>query len=208
MDVRSLSSDIVKYREKLSPQRIEKINHSSTEEERLLSIGSELVLNYALRQINPNITIVEYEYDNLGKPILKNSNNIHFSISHSNYYVAVAISDSVVGVDIQYRRKGNPLIAKRYFHADEYLQIINNNDWQTSFYQMWVLKESYLKATGQGLMFGMNSFKINLDDLDETSSRLGYYFALPVVKENHQLGICIKGQMQEIEVIKLESYMV
>ena len=54
-------------------------------------------------------------------------------------------------------------------------------------------------------MYGMNSFKINLEDLDETSNKLGYYFALPIVKENHQLGVCVQGDKQEIEVIKLES---
>jgi 4'-phosphopantetheinyl transferase len=123
-------------------------------------------INKALTLVNPalnwNVT-----YSEKGKPeflqdeILKcekNPNcktksdfelqNIHFNISHSANYVACAIADSPVGIDIEGRRKVNSAVAKRYF-TDEEIESIHSDD---DFFKIWTFKEALGKYTGDGLL--------------------------------------------------------
>jgi hypothetical protein len=77
-----------------------------------------------------------------------NLSNIHFNISHSANYVACAIADLPVGIDIEGRRKVNSSVAKRYFTAEEIKSIHCDED----FFKIWTFKEALGKYTGEGLM--------------------------------------------------------
>jgi hypothetical protein len=126
----------------------------------------DLKINKAVTLVNPalnwNVT-----YSEKGKPeflqdeilkFTKNLNcksksdfelqNIHFNISHSANYVACAIADLPVGIDIEGRRKVNSSVAKRYFTEEEIKSILCDED----FFKIWAFKEALGKYTGEGLM--------------------------------------------------------
>ncbi len=206
LDVRELELDINKYRPFLCQNRLNKINNYVEESDKLLSLGSELLLIYAIRQEKQNVLLpLHYDYSSTGCPNLLDYPDIHISISHSKDYACVAISDDAVGVDVQHCRAGNPNVAKRYFEQNEYRKIINCDDWRVAFYQYWVLKESYLKATGYGFIYGMNSFSIDIDDFEATYQKLGYHFKILPIAANYQLGICLKSDNFDVSVIKLNA---
>ncbi len=105
---------------------------------------------------------VEFSYTETGKPYLKNG-GLHFSISHSEDLVAVAIADKPIGVDIEKIRTVIPRTAKKYFCGDERLYLFGHEprdvdydsvptpDVLVRFFEIWTAKEAYLKADGEGL---------------------------------------------------------
>jgi 4'-phosphopantetheinyl transferase len=107
--------------------------------------------------------------------------NIHFNISHSANYVACAIADTPVGIDIEGRRKVNNAVAKRYFTEEEIKSIHSDED----FFKIWTFKEALGKYTGEGLLPVIG--KSEKDMRDEVSVKRYVYedFQICVVQ-----GIC------------------
>ena len=80
--------------------------------------------------------------DSKGKPYLENIKDC-ISISHSDEYVVVAISESTIGVDIQ-----------RICYRENILCLFADNELvesATLFTRLWTIKESYAKYLGTGL---------------------------------------------------------
>ena len=98
------------------------------------------------------------ERDKNGKPFIKNS-HLSFNHSHcqSDYALIYSLNVSNIGVDIEnINRKLNfELLAKRFFHADEYHLWQKNQDKQTWF-KLWTIKEAALKAHGLGIRMPLN----------------------------------------------------
>lgn len=57
---------------------------------------------------------------------------------------------------------------KPFFSVNEVDYIINQdiNVQLNKFYEMWVLKESYIKCCGQGLSIPLKSFSINIEEYE------------------------------------------
>ena len=105
-------------------------------------------------------TVPEILRQQRGKPYFAGSENVHFSVSHSGEYVAVAFAESPVGIDLQqHRSRGyetreetiarHKKLASRYFHPLEqaYLEA---DPWE-GFFRIWTAKESFVKRTGRGI---------------------------------------------------------
>ena len=101
------------------------------------------------------------EKDSRGKPYLAGHREIHISISHSGSLAACAVADRAVGVDVEFRRKrpGPDRISRR-FHTEEqeWLSRQPEEERDRAFYDLWVRKESFMKAVGEGLRIRLDSF--------------------------------------------------
>ena len=93
----------------------------------------------------------EFSYNEYGKPYLLNYPDIHFNISHSGYYVACAVLDKPVGIDIQKISEYNPAVAKRVCTEQELKQIENSANKSSEFIKLWTQKEAVLKMYGTGI---------------------------------------------------------
>ncbi len=79
--------------------------------------------------------------------------HIHFNISNSGNYIVLIIARMPVGIDIQEKRITDiDKLGKKVFSVDEYRKFLASNDRQDEFFRQWVLKESYVKWTGEGLL--------------------------------------------------------
>ncbi|MDR3149714.1 MAG: 4'-phosphopantetheinyl transferase superfamily protein [Oscillospiraceae bacterium] len=83
-----------------------------------------------------------------GKPYLADTPELHFNISHTKGYAAIAVSDREVGIDVElYERLVNvrdpDRFARRVFHPDEIISGL-------SLAELWTRKEAYLKMLGTG----------------------------------------------------------
>ena len=107
---------------------------------------------------------IEYEYGIHDKPLLKDWEKEFFNISHSGNHVVVVFSDQQVGVDVEAIKKDRRKIAQRFF-TDSEIEAMNalpDKDLQIRyFYQLWTLKESYMKAIGDGMTMSLSSFAFN-----------------------------------------------
>jgi 4'-phosphopantetheinyl transferase len=101
-----------------------------------------------LRKVLIDCKIGEAELENISysendKPTI---DGLHFSITHSGNYVAIAYSLSIeVGLDIQTFTKVDTNLFKKWFNEVEWNDIVSNEDPKHQFYNYWVAKECILK---------------------------------------------------------------
>ena len=104
-----------------------------------------------------------------GKPYLQGNDRLHFNLSHSGRWVALAWGDSPLGIDIEQIQMdaGKEEIARRYFRSDEqaYVFAVPGDERARRFYRVWTMKESYLKYLGTGIDRPLNSFSVLSDRL-------------------------------------------
>ena len=109
----------------------------------------------AARRISPI-----FARDGNGKPVLQNS-ALHFNLSHSGDFVACAVYDSPVGIDIEALRDISPTALKRICTAQEQAYICADNSFDSArFLQVWTAKEAYLKYLGCGLRGDMRKIEV------------------------------------------------
>ncbi len=109
-----------------------------------------------------------------GKPFLHNPSGLHFNISHSGKWVACAVDNNPVGIDVEEVKPIDFKIAERFFSASEYESIISQPEEKrvNCFYRIWTLKESFVKAEGKGLSIPLHSFSMEIDQ-DSIKAKIG-----------------------------------
>lgn len=101
-----------------------------------------------------------------GKPFFPTMQNLYFNITHSRTHIAIALSDTPVGIDLEPLRPYPPMLVHRYFHRDEadYLDTLADERKAEAFTRLWTLKEAYVKYTGTGMANHFPTFAITLPD--------------------------------------------
>lgn len=115
---------------------------------------SKELLEIALKE--EGITSYKISKSINGKPYIDNS-NIFYNISHKNKMVGLIISNSEVGLDIEYIDTENIKREStlKYFFTEKERESITNNE---ELLTLWTKKESYIKLNG-----GMLRDAIGLD---------------------------------------------
>ncbi len=137
----------------LSSYRMDKLASCRSAERRRQGIGAELLLIHALRSVSPDMPLplsIAAEQD--GKPYLMDS-DLYFSLSHSGSLAACALSDAPLGIDLERRGRLRDALLRRSFSSEEQTLIREHKDPDLLFTRLWTGKESYVKATGQGILF-------------------------------------------------------
>ena len=131
------------------------------------------------------------------KPYLED-NEVFFNLSHSGDYVLCVLCDTEVGCDIQQIRKMRQSVMDRYFHNDEISYILEGKTederaWR--FTRIWVLRESYIKQTGEGLKRDLRSFYFSMDEnrpvLHTKSESKERYEPCDMVFDEFAVGDCL-----------------
>ena len=102
---------------------------------------------------------LEFSINVYGKPFLNDSPHIQFNISHAGHYIACAVADESVGIDIELIKPADLKIAERFFTLDETAYILAG-DQTLRFYEVWTKKESRIKWEGKGLHKPLSSFSV------------------------------------------------
>ncbi|WP_167957225.1 4'-phosphopantetheinyl transferase family protein [Anaerosporobacter faecicola] len=156
--------DYLKY---VSYERRNRILKYVKEADKKRSLMSELLIIMELsNKLGMSREKVNISYNPYGKPYIANQRNFHFNISHSGSYVVIATSRYKIGVDIERNTKIDISIAKNIFTQNEYQYIDSfrtEDDRICAFYNLWTLKESYVKALGKGLKIPFNAFEFVID---------------------------------------------
>ncbi len=134
-------------------------------QQRALSMRIQLRVLLAA-YLNKKASDIEFTYDQFGKPQLK-STPLFFNISHSQDTALVAIShNDQMGVDIEHWRVVEQMaaIVNRHYSVLEKKawQLLNPDQHETVFFNIWTCKEAFIKATGRGLGMGLSRCGFNL----------------------------------------------
>ncbi|GAA4461437.1 4'-phosphopantetheinyl transferase superfamily protein [Nemorincola caseinilytica] len=97
-----------------------------------------------------------------GKPYIQDADSFHFNVSHSGDWVVCAVHTQPVGIDIEQVGRIDATLYREHLSAAEYyaLQALPREEQQEHFYELWTLKESYMKQTGLGVQLAPSSFTI------------------------------------------------
>lgn len=148
----------------VSERRREKVLSYKTREDQKRSLAAGLLLEHIIGEKGYSGNQIAIEEN--GKLYLPGVDDFFFSLSHSGEYAACVISDVPVGVDIQQKRETRANIARRFFQCEEAEKIEKQpQEKQTDlFFRYWTGKESYLKLKGQGILGGLDSFFVDLEE--------------------------------------------
>lgn len=156
----------------VSQSRAAKVQRLKARNKQLQSLFAKLLLRAVLcDRLKVQNTELEFAVSEKGKPYLKSNTDVHFSISHTDSLVAVAVSDSEVGIDAEAVRSADPKLCERFFTASEQdFVAAGTPDWLKRFYTVWTRKEAYVKYTGNGLSTPLGSFStVENDDRYHTT---------------------------------------
>jgi len=204
----------------LPPQLLQKIEAFKfpTDQQRSL-MGQLIVRRFYAEQLDLPWQDIEMEYNHHDKPGLKGYANHYFNISHSGNMVVVVFSNREVGVDVEKIKGDRRNIAQRFFTTSEINDmkaIENEQQQQLYFYQLWTLKESYMKAMGSGISMALDSFAFIKDD---NSFRLAYsktdsewVFYSTHLTNDYYLSVCSKeaflNDIVKVDFKGIKNYLV
>ena len=115
-------------------------------------IGEELLRMGLKREYGKDLRFEPRETGEHGKPFFTLEPGIRYNISHSGNYVMCIFSGQEVGIDVQEHRKVNmPLMLERMVPPEMIPEILHGVNPERAFFIQWVLREAYIKWTGQGL---------------------------------------------------------
>jgi 4'-phosphopantetheinyl transferase len=176
-------------------------------------IGEMLIRTIINEKLNIGNKYIRFDKNNYGKPYLKDYANINFNIAHSGDYVLCAVDDKPIGVDVEeVKHIDFEEIAKSFFTTKEFEYIIDKGlEVQLDrFYEIWTLKESYIKCCGQGLSMSLKSFSIELDkneNIKVVSNNLykEYTFKLLYLELGYKVAVCSLNKEISNEIIRLDQ---
>jgi len=202
MNISELDPNDSKWKNYVSEKRYTKMKSYLQKKDRALSLGGELLLNRGLQELYPDIKCpVTCSEDEHGKPYLPDHPDIYFNISHSEEYAVCAISDVPVGVDIEYCSAIDLDVAGSYFFSREYGYILEKpeSDRIDAFYDLWTLKESYMKATGLGFRLALDAFCIHMGDKITVvqDRQIQPYSFFHTQHGNYKLAVCYQDRKAE-----------
>lgn len=147
-----------------------------------------------------------------GKPYFKAAKDVHFNISHSGEWVVYAMDSTPIGIDVEEIVDIDLNIAERFFSIEEHMDLmeLDKSDRLAYFFDLWSLKESYIKAEGKGLSIPLDSFSIRKRDniINIKGTDKSYYFEQYDNLSNYKLSVCAMNRNfpMDINIIELEEF--
>lgn len=199
----------------LSRKRINKLIQYRFIEDQVRSFVSELLIRvYAFKEWNIKNCDVDFTYNDFGKPEFRNDKEYHFNLSHAGQWAVAVLDDSEVGIDVEQIKPIDIAVAKRIFTEAETQQIMNQHgdNKLRKFYEIWMLKESYIKAVGKGLSIPLQSISFDLaQDKILYQTRLqesdGWHFKKYGIHSDYELAVCSKNSKYPEHVEMVPSSM-
>jgi 4'-phosphopantetheinyl transferase len=156
-------AELMKY---VDEKKQKKLNEYRFLIDRKLSLYAAIIVR--TEAMRNGIKNIRFQVKENGKPYLTDCPSFCFNISHTKNAVAVAFSDSEIGVDIEKISRYDTQIAKHNFTESERNYIEKRENPDAAFYEIWTKKEAYIKYTGEGLNTPLNSFCVLDNDRIKT----------------------------------------
>lgn len=143
----------------MTPERraaVERISHPEVRESTVC--GEWLAKSMLSRESGMPVEEIRLARDRDGKPYAENL-TLFFNLSHSGEYVACAVSDRPVGLDLEVKKPRDLSVARRicspreleYIFHPEQTPCVNEEEMLRRFLLIWTAKEAAVKLTGIGI---------------------------------------------------------
>ena len=185
----------------LQPQyRREKIKRMKYGKDMRLSLGAGFLLSWAL--LDRGIDSYDVAISKEGKPYILDHPEVHFNLSHSGEKAMCIIGDSPCGCDIERIRDIDLKLSKRFFAPSEDEHIRNAEDPKMEFFRTWTMKESFIKATGEGFKRPLSSFEMVMGDRVHVKGEEEWFFHEPDIYGGYSSCCCTRSS-EKPELLEL-----
>lgn len=178
-------------------------------------VMTRVLCRQVLSWMEPSVLPAQWTFvrNEHGKPEVSGpigAGSLRFNVSNTFGLVACAVTrDHDVGIDVECRERNSDglAIADRYFSVSEVaaLRALPSERQTQRFFELWTLKEAYIKARGLGLAIPLGQFSFLLDARTNTDANIGiafdpklqddpatWSFAMRSPSEQHQLAVALK----------------
>lgn len=215
-DLSSLQADCLSW---LTDGELQRYHRYQFDRHRKQLLLGRALLRVALSSYDSSITPSAWKFsqNDYGKPAIsetQNSKSIYFNLSHSSQRIALVVARFPdIGVDIELSSKERRVeaIAERFFSPLEVTALLSlpKERQLDRFYDLWTLKEAYIKACGMGLAIPLQHFSygfpteaaihIEFDERREDSAAAWQFWQLDA-QPNYKLAIAAKaGPAKKVE---------
>jgi 4'-phosphopantetheinyl transferase len=163
----------------------------------------------------------EFKKNAYGKPYINNSSvrlPLYFNISHTENLIVLAVTlDCDLGIDVEYLPRISRIdgIVESFFSPSEILSFkaLSEEKQQQHFFDLWTLKEAYIKACGMGLSIPLDEFsydfsdagKINIkfnDSKNDSAEAWHFWQAQPTPE--HKLSLAMRKPVKTVSLSQWE----
>jgi 4'-phosphopantetheinyl transferase len=183
----------------VSDEKKERIRRFYRYEDAQRTLIGDILVRYLLcRRLGIKNEMLVFRANRYGKPFLTNSSEIQYNISHSGKWVVCSIHNLPIGIDVEHIKPIDVSIAEKFFTKQEFNELTCKNEAEKMhyFYDLFTLKESYIKAEGKGLSIPLDSFIIKIDEnsisVSPINESVKYYFRQYCIDEEYRLSICAR----------------
>ena len=181
---RSLFQDFV---DSLPFHRQKKIKMFRHNADALRCILGEKLIRYAIKKelgLNHNEIVIDTNI--YGKPFLVNDGGFHFNISHSGKWVVCATGNQPVGIDVEMIVDIDIKIIENILTQQECDYLNKHENKLLCLYELWTLKESFLKMLGKGLSIDPKTINV----IRYMTSPCQCFIKNIHIDDMHELAVC------------------
>jgi 4'-phosphopantetheinyl transferase len=201
----------------LSSDELNRAQRYHFEKDRLRFVRCRSALRFLLsRYLALPPVELRFEYQPGGKPELPAQQNplqLRFNVSHSAQLALIAVSAGHrLGIDIEKERADIDVsaLAERFFSTRERdgLRALPDRLRVAAFFACWTRKESFLKATGDGLSCPLADFSVTphpeldpaLEEIrGDTQARKQWFLADLSVVDGYRAAMAVEGSFFRVE---------
>ncbi|WP_428623589.1 4'-phosphopantetheinyl transferase family protein [Sedimenticola sp.] len=161
----------------------------------------------------------EFNKNAYGKPAIGNPTDfpLQFNLSHTHGMIVMAVTTTrKVGVDVEWLLRGGETvaIADNFFSPQEVKQLrsLPTAEQDSRFFDLWTLKESYIKAYGMGLSIPLDQFSFSFLKDDRISIAFdprwndhpdNWFFWQIQPRDTHKVALAVESKGKSVECCRL-----
>ncbi|MGG1149677.1 4'-phosphopantetheinyl transferase family protein [Bacillus wiedmannii] len=146
----------------LDMEKQQKIDRYLRREDALRSLLGDVLIRHIVK-IKYAKKKICFSKNAFGKPHIEGMPQFHFNISHSGEWIVCVTGTCEVGIDIEAIKPINLNLMDVIFTDKESKLLLEQEESNRlpMFYNIWTLKEAYIKTLGKGMSIPLNSFDVS-----------------------------------------------
>jgi 4'-phosphopantetheinyl transferase len=188
----------------LEESELQRLSRIVRQEDKNIFLASSVMKKILLgKYINCQPEEVRFSENKNKKPLLINQPDLHFNTSHSGDCLVFIFSNLPCGIDIEKIKWDFDFddVMEYSYHPQEKDYVLKSANSNLSFFQIWTMKESLLKATGEGLIDNLHQLNLMEAQSHQENNRLWHIKSF-LVEDDYWCSICFQNSNSEIKFFK------
>lgn len=186
-----------------APARGARLRRIRNERARERAAVADLLARWALGEfLHVDSRELHLARDSRGRPFLPGAARTHLSLTHSGEWAACAVGRAPLGIDVEREIPLEIDAMARILSPEEARDLSQRprSERLRRFYELWTLKESYVKAVGLGWKIPPDSFTISIGPdggiaVHGQNARRGYHWRQYRLAREYPTAVCAREEV-------------